>query len=317
MEVALGPPTQSYGRRKVKTNSKDEDTDFSKPATSAYEYLRRVQKEASLCPEVVVAKDLPQGVRQHESNKNLVKTVLTPARNCFIPSKDWQLYQASEFAELRQGINYFKRKDNSNRSFSLPSIHNEDQWCIFCLGEEKWKEIRKQRNMKSKKESRSDGPEETFAKLVEGNQPLLSIVTSLKQGRWIFALFACLEKPLPPNVSSLLRTLARRCADLRACLVDENDDRLAPLNLIITLVTRFVKSVRFFWSIVPAIFECILGRQTWWKKVELRYFCFSDEMPNSEPVACNATSNSSLEKAKSRHHPGNKRLKLTNQRLFL
>ena len=46
----------------------------------------------------------------------------------------------------------------------------------------------------------------------------LSVVVVL-QGRWFYALLVCLEKPLLPETTSLLRTLARLCATLRASLV--------------------------------------------------------------------------------------------------
>lgn len=40
-----------------------------------------------------------------------------------------------------------------------------------------------------------------------------------RQGRWLFALLACLEKPLLPGAHSSIRQLARRCAQLRSALV--------------------------------------------------------------------------------------------------
>ena len=39
------------------------------------------------------------------------------------------------------------------------------------------------------------------------------------QGQWFYALMSCLEKPLVPEACSLLRDLARNCANLRATLV--------------------------------------------------------------------------------------------------
>lgn len=39
------------------------------------------------------------------------------------------------------------------------------------------------------------------------------------KGKWFYALLVCLEKPLLPETTSLLRTLARLCATLRASLV--------------------------------------------------------------------------------------------------
>lgn len=43
--------------------------------------------------------------------------------------------------------------------------------------------------------------------------------TCLLQGRWLYALLACLEKPLLPEAHSSIRQLARRCAQLRSTLV--------------------------------------------------------------------------------------------------
>ena len=39
------------------------------------------------------------------------------------------------------------------------------------------------------------------------------------QGYWFYALLLCLEKPLLPDACSLIRGLARSCANLRASLV--------------------------------------------------------------------------------------------------
>ena len=51
--------------------------------------------------------------------------------------------------------------------------------------------------------------------------PQYSHVTfyALAQGRWFYALLSCIEKPLIPEASHLLRGLARNCAALRASLV--------------------------------------------------------------------------------------------------
>ncbi len=60
-----------------------------------------------------------------------------------------------------------------------------------------------------------------------------------RQGQWFYALLCCLEKPLEPETCALLRSLVRSCASLRATLENVADERLAPLNLIITLVTHY------------------------------------------------------------------------------
>lgn len=42
------------------------------------------------------------------------------------------------------------------------------------------------------------------------------------QGRWFYALLACLEKPLLPEAHSLIRQLARRCSEVRVLEVRFN-----------------------------------------------------------------------------------------------
>ncbi|KAK1139728.1 gem-associated protein 2 [Acipenser oxyrinchus oxyrinchus] len=58
-------------------------------------------------------------------------------------------------------------------------------------------------------------------------------------GRWLYALLACLEKPLLPEAHSLIRQLARRCSEVRASLESKEDKRLSALNLLICLVARY------------------------------------------------------------------------------
>ena len=52
-----------------------------------------------------------------------------------------------------------------------------------------------------------------------GHVCLCTLMYCVFQGRWLYALLVCLEKPLAPEACSLLRTLARNCANLRASLV--------------------------------------------------------------------------------------------------
>ncbi|XP_019500216.1 PREDICTED: gem-associated protein 2 [Hipposideros armiger] len=95
-----------------------------------------------------------------------------------------------------------------------------------------------------------------------GFPPLLSIVSRMNQatvtsvleylsnwfrerdftpelGRWLYALLACLEKPLLPEAHSLIRQLARRCSEVRLLVDNKDDERVPALNLLICLVSRY------------------------------------------------------------------------------
>lgn len=59
------------------------------------------------------------------------------------------------------------------------------------------------------------------------------------QGRWIYALLTCLQKPLFPTVTSSLRNLSRKCAEERMIVTDSNADLLRGLNLIIAVIGSY------------------------------------------------------------------------------
>ena len=59
------------------------------------------------------------------------------------------------------------------------------------------------------------------------------------RGRWLYALLVKLEKPLIPEMCSLLRNLARTCIKLRSQLPSPDNPSLLQLNLFICLVGRY------------------------------------------------------------------------------
>ena len=59
------------------------------------------------------------------------------------------------------------------------------------------------------------------------------------RGQWIYALLAKLEKPLKPEMCSLIRSIARTCCTLRSRLPTADDPFLPQLNLFIALVGRY------------------------------------------------------------------------------
>ncbi|XP_032883057.1 gem-associated protein 2 isoform X2 [Amblyraja radiata] len=182
-----------------------EDFDPSVPPRTPQEYLKRVQIEASRCPEVVVA-------------------VIDP------------------------------RKLKSNQTVNIsPSLEDEEGWKKFCLGEKLYLNS-------SPVTNEIDNPGIDYVQV--GFPPLLSIVSRMSQptvfnileyliiwfgdkklypelGRWLYALLACIEKPLLPEAHSLIRQLARRCSEIRAKLENPEDGELSALNLLICLVARY------------------------------------------------------------------------------
>uniref|UniRef100_A0A673HYD9 Gem-associated protein 2 n=1 Tax=Sinocyclocheilus rhinocerous TaxID=307959 RepID=A0A673HYD9_9TELE len=212
-----------------------EEYNSNEPPRNPQEYLRQVQREASLCPDVVVAQIDPKKLKKKQS-VNVSITGCLAAPQGFSPSLKWQQQQVSKFSEVRQ-----------------PKTEDEDGWKRFCLGENVCLDIQL-------KEEDKVNPGLDYVKT--GFPPFLSIVSKLNQstisavleylinwfeerdfvpqlGRWLYALLACLEKPLLPEAHSLIRQLARRCSAVRANLESKDDDRLSALNLMICIVARY------------------------------------------------------------------------------
>ncbi|XP_060788946.1 gem-associated protein 2 [Neoarius graeffei] len=233
----------------------DEEYNVNEPPRNPKEYLRQVQREASLCPDVVVAQIDPRKLKKNQS-VNVSVSECPAAPQGFSPSLQWQQQQVSNFSQIRQSVS--KHRQHWKAQFLddnviMPKADDEDGWKRFCLGVNIYLNV-------TQCEGDTQSPGLDYVKL--GFPPFLSIVSKLNQstvsfvleylvswfeennfvpqlGRWLYALLACLEKPLLPEAHSLIRQLARRCSVVRAHLENKDDERLSPLNLMICIVARY------------------------------------------------------------------------------
>uniref|UniRef100_A0A3Q1CHM3 Gem-associated protein 2 n=2 Tax=Amphiprion ocellaris TaxID=80972 RepID=A0A3Q1CHM3_AMPOC len=240
----------------VECGAGTEDLDLSGPPRNPQEYLRQVQLEASLCPEVVVAQIDPKKLKKKQTvNISVAGCHAAPAG--FSPSLSWQQQQVSNFSDVRQSITKNRRHWSSQSlddNVLMPKLTDEEGWKRFCLGEKVYL------GSSSGHTDADAEPAVDYSKV--GFPPFLSIVSRLNQstvlmvleiliswfeerefvpqlGRWLYALLACLEKPLLPEAHSSIRQLARRCAQLRSTLDSQEDEKLPALNLLICLVARY------------------------------------------------------------------------------
>ncbi|XP_076843898.1 gem-associated protein 2 isoform X2 [Brachyhypopomus gauderio] len=235
--------------------SADEQYDVNEPPRNPQEYLRHVQREASLCPDVVVAQIDPKKLRKGQC-VNVSFTGCRAAPHGFSPSLRRQQLEVSSFSAVRQSVT--KTQQHWKAQFlddnvAMPKPDDEDGWRKFCLGENVFLNI-------TSSEGDTENPGLDYVKI--GFPPFLSIMSKLSQstisavleyliswfeendfvpqlGQWLYALLACLEKPLLPEAHSLIRQLARRCAGVRANLESKDDERLSALNLMICIVARY------------------------------------------------------------------------------
>ncbi|XP_067009426.1 gem-associated protein 2 isoform X1 [Anabrus simplex] len=226
----------------------NEDFDPSVPPATGQEYIQRVVLEASRCEGVVVAEIDRSRFKKQTININAAETCpVTPSH--LMPTLEWQQCQVADFSSLRQALARRKAAGIPVPSYKLPNIEDEGGWYSLCFGCDM--------KLVEKEGTSDEGLRPLVSVLLSMNQPMIEQLLeyhvdwlknrselSLQQGRWLFALLACLELPLVPETCSVLRTLARKCACIRAA-VEETADHpvVAPLNLLICLVARYFRQM--------------------------------------------------------------------------
>eukprot|EP00092_Neocalanus_flemingeri_P004857 GFUD01005227.1.p1 GENE.GFUD01005227.1~~GFUD01005227.1.p1 ORF type:complete len:315 (-),score=127.47 GFUD01005227.1:284-1177(-) len=261
-------------------DSKDKDDDDGKPPQDGMEYLRQVIKERRRVPGTVTA-DIDPVKISTKSSKVGAKTDVrsspppllsgrhkaAPPPGC-CPGVTWQREQVKQFSEVRTKLAKHLKLTKLNgevEKHKIPDKKNEALWCHLMLGGEIW-------NLVGKSREEVEGEEVAKGKTdVAGEPPKLGFVTAIpvyvceqvleyliswlavtgwraEYGPWVYTLLTRLEKPLTPDVGSLLRDLALFCAQQRLEIAGKveaieaggvPDDNIAALNLFICLVAKY------------------------------------------------------------------------------
>ena len=184
-----------------------------------------------------------------------------------LPSKEWQQQQVGTFSDVRIRFERHhslyqngKVPEELNTHYKLPSKTNERGWAAFCFGQAFWEKIVQSRGEDTKESDRKRS--KAFDDIEVGQHPNTSLLCQLKvseavnlleyqvewaeelgeitfaQGLWCYSLFIRLEKPLYPDTSSVLRSLAHVCIKQRSALTKPSEI-LVHLNLMICLVARY------------------------------------------------------------------------------
>ncbi|XP_037595310.1 gem-associated protein 2 isoform X8 [Cebus imitator] len=159
-----------------------------------------------------------------------------PAPEGYSPTLQWQQQQVAQFSTVRQNVNKHRshwKSQQLDSNVTMPKSEDEEGWKKFCLGEKLCADG-------AVGPATNESPGIDYVQI--GFPPLLSIVSRMNQatvtsvleylsnwfgerdftpelGRWLYALLACLEKPLLPEAHSLIRQLARRCSEVRLLVV--------------------------------------------------------------------------------------------------
>jgi len=258
------------------SNAKDDDD--SKPPQDGMEYLRQVIKERKRVPDTVTANiepmKIPKNTQQKDSTRdNQSPSVMSgrhkaaPPPGC-CPGVAWQREQVKQFSEVRAKLArhvQMIKLSGEGEKHNIPDKRNEALWCHLMLGGEVWNLVIKGREeepegeiSKGKNEVVGEAPKLGFATAIPVyvcEQVLEYVVSWLgvtgwrdEYGPWVYTLLTRLEKPLTPDVGSLLRDLVLFCAQERVEIAEKvetvetggvPDEKIAALNLFICLVANY------------------------------------------------------------------------------
>ncbi|XP_022130235.2 gem-associated protein 2 isoform X2 [Pieris rapae] len=168
------------------------------------EYLLAVINERRNCQMVTKCKIDCSKFAQNQSE--FVKEIPHPkAPERLKPTIEWQNIQVADFSDIRLYISRLLDKRSH------------------------WPKIRK---------LKVNPVDEVWTNFFETHEPTLSCIL----GQWIYAILACTRQPLLPNTVSILRNLARRCAEVRSHINPEEENSkelVTPFNVFICLVSRY------------------------------------------------------------------------------
>ncbi|XP_023946806.2 gem-associated protein 2 [Bicyclus anynana] len=219
------------------------EVELKEVPTNGEEYLLKVKKEREKYSAVSKCnKDYSKFARNQSQFVEELPHAKAPDN--LKPTIEWQNIQVADFSEVRMYISrllskksnwppnmkkldtYFNDKRNSTALW-LNLFETEDSTLSLAI---------------SIPQAFTDRGLQVLTNMLDRVKPGETINDRI--GRWIYALLACIRQPLLSDTISILRDLARKCAEIRSHLSTEGETSnfaAAPLNLFICLVSRYFR----------------------------------------------------------------------------
>ncbi|XP_061709093.1 gem-associated protein 2-like isoform X1 [Cydia pomonella] len=217
------------------------DVEMKEIPNTGEEYLLKVVKErANVAAVTVCDKDITKFTKnQSRFYKEPPRT--KPAPDKLKPTIEWQKIQIKNFTDVRTYMSNIMAELSKRNLWSVKvkTIVIPDQslvgWKVFFIDNDSTVTC-----MLGLTPQLLDMGLEMLTNIIREVAPGDTI--DHKTGRWIYAFLARLTHPPLSETISLLRNLARACAEIRSHINQEEEDaslRAAPLNLFICIVARY------------------------------------------------------------------------------
>lgn len=236
-------------------SSDEEISDSDNPPMDGFAYLKSVIKERKRIADTVTAEIDPKKIKAPTCLDSFsgCGRVKPEVPEQYLPSAKWQNEQVSEFSDTRLKLSRHLSMVRSKGEFKplkLPEKENEMLWCLFCYGANMWDKISAHNQNiddntegKNKHKNKDEGVlKEVLEKSDSGTPPMISVILSMpthvveqileyqvtwvqntgwkeEYGTWLYSLLTRIEKPLTPDMGSILRDLALFCSQERSKLV--------------------------------------------------------------------------------------------------
>ncbi|XP_026758646.1 gem-associated protein 2-like isoform X2 [Galleria mellonella] len=207
--------------------------------TTGEEYLLKVIKERQNYSTITKCnKDYSKFSKNQSCFIEETKPAKAPDK--LKPTIEWQNIQVADFSDVRMYLSRIQTKktlwpsDLKKISVEHDSLNGWKQFfntneptltCVLGL-----------------KHTLLDRGLEILTEILEEVKPGFTV--DYKTGQWIYAFLACTRQPLLSDTISILRNLARKCAEIRSCINPEEEDApfaVTPLNIFICLVARYFR----------------------------------------------------------------------------
>ncbi|KAG6450534.1 gem-associated protein 2-like [Manduca sexta] len=215
------------------------DVQLKEVPTNGEEYLLKViQERKNISTVTKCDKDFSKFAKNQSCFVKELPHAEAPEQ--FKPTIEWQNIQVADFSDVRMYISRLLAKKSM-----WPNKLEKVEICENSIVG--WKDFfaKKEPTLScvlGLNHTLLDDGLEALSVIIEKTTPGDTI--DHKIGQWIYAFLACTRQPLLSDTTSILRNLARKCAEIRSRINPEDENAktaVGPLNIFICLVGRYFR----------------------------------------------------------------------------
>ncbi|KAH8364145.1 hypothetical protein KR084_002981 [Drosophila pseudotakahashii] len=230
------PEEQTFQLQALEIREPNGDFDPKKPPESGEEYLMHMLYERKRCPAVVTKRSPKIKDNAKKNTFEMLDNPALPPFKCLLPTPEWREEQVKSFQAARSQVLVLRRElasHNYDQSGEPPLTSDQEKWQEFCRNQQPLLSTLLHLSQRDLEQLL-----ERLSKWLQDPEQPVDLLQDAWLARWLYATLVCLHLPLEPNVFSTLRYIARSCIHLRNQLNEEEVQRAAPYNLLLTLIVH-------------------------------------------------------------------------------